>query len=182
MNQKHNRWIHFRQILLCVAETQAIFLLFHMFLWCSFTSNVWSHGINERNQNNSGAKVLRKLIFLWRSKKQLSVTSSYIQKWIPPGLKYKWIRITSWILPGPRGRVVSIKKVVGRHENLFYCKYSLEWWKLARMNTVTIFCNTQGSHLLISGKYSRIKPFRVQTNRINIYMVTVVAPYFKFWQ
>ena len=51
---------------------------------------------------------------------------------------------------------------------------------IARMNTVTIFCNTQGSHLLISGKYSRIKPFRVQTNRINIYMVTVVAPYFKF--
>ena len=48
------------------------------------------------------------------------------------------------------------------------------------MNTVTIFCNRQGSHLLISGKYSRIKPFRVQTNRINIYMVTVVAPYFKF--
>ena len=40
------------------------------------------------------------------------------------------------------------------------------------MNTVTIFCNRQGSHLLISGKYSRIKPFRVQTNRINIYMVT----------
>ena len=51
---------------------------------------------------------------------------------------------------------------------------------IARMNTVTIFCNRQGSHLLISGKYSRIKPFRVQTNRIDIYMVTVVAPYFKF--
>ena len=51
---------------------------------------------------------------------------------------------------------------------------------IARMNTVTIFCNKQGSHLLISGKYSRIKRFRVQTNRINIYMVTVVAPYFKF--
>ena len=48
------------------------------------------------------------------------------------------------------------------------------------MNTLTIFCNRQGSHLLISGKYSRIKPFRVQTNRIDIYMVTVVAPYFKF--
>ena len=43
------------------------------------------------------------------------------------------------------------------------------------MNTVTIFCNTQGSHLLISGK-----SIRVQTNRINIYIVTVVAPYFKF--
>ena len=42
-----------------------------------------------------------------------------------------------------------------------------------------MFFNTQGSHLLISGKYSRIKPFRVQTNRINIYMVTVVAPYFE---
>ena len=51
---------------------------------------------------------------------------------------------------------------------------------IARMNTVTIFFNRQGSHLLISGKYSRIKPFRVQTNRINIYMVTVIAPYFKF--
>ena len=47
----------------------------------------------------------------------------------------------------------------------------------SRMNTVTIFCNRQGYHLLISGKYSRIKPFRVQTNRIDIYMVTVVAPY-----
>ena len=32
----------------------------------------------------------------------------------------------------------------------------------------------------MSGKYSRINPFRVQTNRINIYMVTVVVPYFKF--
>ena len=51
---------------------------------------------------------------------------------------------------------------------------------IARMNTVTIFCNRQGSHLLISGKHSRIKPFRVQTNRINIYTVTVVALYFKF--
>ena len=51
---------------------------------------------------------------------------------------------------------------------------------IARMNTVTIFCNRQGSHLLISGKYGRIKPFRVQTNRININMVTVVASYFKF--
>ena len=51
---------------------------------------------------------------------------------------------------------------------------------IARMNTVTIFFNRQRSHLLISGKYSRIKPFRVQTNRINIYMVTVIAPYFKF--
>ena len=86
MHQKHNRWIHFRQIFLCVAETQAIFLLFHMFLWCSFTSNVWSHGINERSQNNSGAKALRILIFLWRSKMQLSVTSSYTRKWISPGL------------------------------------------------------------------------------------------------
>ena len=50
----------------------------------------------------------------------------------------------------------------------------LRWpsFVIARMNTVTIFCNKQGSHLLTSGKYSRIKPFRVQTNRINIYMVT----------
>ena len=51
---------------------------------------------------------------------------------------------------------------------------------IARMNTVTIFCNRQGSHLLISGKHSHIKPFCVQTNRINIYTVTVVALYFKF--
>ena len=55
--QKHNRWIHFRRLFLCVAETQAIFLLFHIFLWCSFTNNAWSHGINEKNQNNSGAKA-----------------------------------------------------------------------------------------------------------------------------
>ena len=32
MHQKHNRWIHFTQIFLCVAETHAIFLLLHMFL------------------------------------------------------------------------------------------------------------------------------------------------------
>ena len=30
--QKHNRGIHFRRLFLCVAETQAIFLLFHIFL------------------------------------------------------------------------------------------------------------------------------------------------------
>jgi len=91
MHQKHNRWIHFRQIFLCVAETHAIFLLFHMLLWCSFTNNAWSHGINERNQNNSGAKALRILIYLWRSKMQLLVTWSYIQKWISPGLFwYRW--------------------------------------------------------------------------------------------
>ena len=47
------------------------------------------------------------------------------------------------------------------------------------MNTVTIFA-IEGSHLLISGKYRRIRSFRVQTNRISISMVTVVAPYFKF--
>ena len=29
-------------------------------------------------------------------------------------------------LGNPRGRVVFINKFVGRHENLFYCKYSLE--------------------------------------------------------
>ena len=45
---------------------------------------------------------------------------------------------------------------------------------IAGMNTVTIFFNRQGSHLLI--RHSRIKPFRVQTNRINIYMVTVLLP------
>ena len=42
--------IHFRRLFLCVAETHSIFLLCHMFLWCSFTNNAWSHGINERNQ------------------------------------------------------------------------------------------------------------------------------------
>ena len=47
MHQK--RWIHFPQIFLCVTETHAIILLFHMFLWCSFTNSAWSHGINERN-------------------------------------------------------------------------------------------------------------------------------------
>ena len=77
-----------RQIFLCVAETHTIFRLFHTFLWCSFTNNACSRGINERNQNNRGAKALRILIFLRRSKMQLSVTSSYIQKCISPGLVY----------------------------------------------------------------------------------------------
>ena len=99
MHQKHNCRIHLRQIFLCVAETQAIFLLFHMFLWCSFTSNVWSHGINERNQTNSGAKALRILIFLWRSEMQLSVTSSYIRKWISPGLPSPHFSLASGLAP-----------------------------------------------------------------------------------
>ena len=48
--QKHQkRWIHFPQIFLCVTETHAIILLFHMFLWCFFTNSAWSHGIDERN-------------------------------------------------------------------------------------------------------------------------------------
>ena len=50
-------------------------LLLHIFHWCSFTNIAWSHGINERNQNNSAAKALRILIFLWRSQMQLLVTS-----------------------------------------------------------------------------------------------------------
>ena len=49
MHQK--RWIHFPQIFLCVTETHAIILLFHMFLWCFFTNSAWSHGINERNSS-----------------------------------------------------------------------------------------------------------------------------------
>ena len=76
-------------VFLCVAERHAIFLLFHMFLWCSFTNNAWFHAINKRNQNKTGAKALRMPIYLWRSKMQLSVTSSYIQKWISPGLTEK---------------------------------------------------------------------------------------------
>ena len=99
MHQKHNCPIHFRQIFLCVEETQAIFLFFDMFLWCSFTSNVWSHGINERNQTNSGAKALRILIFLWRSEMQLSVTSSYIRKWISPGLPSPPFSLASGLAP-----------------------------------------------------------------------------------
>ena len=75
INKTDSRWIHFRQIFLGATETHAIFLLLHLFLWCSFTNNAWSHGINERNQNNSPAKALRILIFLWRSKMQLLVTS-----------------------------------------------------------------------------------------------------------
>ena len=58
LHQKHNRWIQLPQLFLCVAERHAIFLLFHMFLWCSFTNNAWSHAINKRNQNKSGAKAL----------------------------------------------------------------------------------------------------------------------------
>ena len=84
--KKRNSWIHFTKIFLCAAETHYFFLLLHMFLSCSFKNITWSHTLNERNQNNSGAKALRILIFLWRSKMQLSVTSSYIQKWISPGL------------------------------------------------------------------------------------------------
>ena len=56
------------------AETHSFFLLLHVFLWCSFKNITWFHTINERNQNNSGAKALRVLI-IWRSKMQLSVTS-----------------------------------------------------------------------------------------------------------
>ena len=58
LHQKHNRWIQLPQLFLCVAERHAIFLLFHMFLWCSFTNNAWSLAINKRNQNKSGAKAL----------------------------------------------------------------------------------------------------------------------------
>ena len=54
-------------VFLCVAERHAIFLLFHMFLWCSFTNNAWSHAINKRNQNKTGAKALGMSIYLWRS-------------------------------------------------------------------------------------------------------------------
>ena len=74
MHQKHNRWIHF-------ADTHIIFLSFHMFLWCSFTNNAWSHGINERNQNHCGAKALRILFFLQRRKMQLSVVAAELPHW-----------------------------------------------------------------------------------------------------
>ena len=96
MHKKNNRWIHFRKIFLCVAVTHSLFLLPHMFLWCSFTTNGWSYGINKRDQNNSGAKALRILIFLWKSKMQLSVTSSYNQKWIYPWVMILFIGIGFW--------------------------------------------------------------------------------------
>ena len=102
MHQKHNRWIHFRQIFLCVAETHAIFLLLHMFLWCSFTNNALSFGINERKQNNRGTKASRILIFLWRFTVQLSETPSYFHKWISPGLSlgfFDFVKFTDNIWP-----------------------------------------------------------------------------------
>ena len=62
--------------------------LFHMFLWCSLTSNAWSHYIQMKGTTiiKVQNEVLQIQIYLWRSKTQLSVTSSYIQKWISPGL------------------------------------------------------------------------------------------------
>ena len=66
--------------------------LFHMFLWWSFANNAWSH-------DKSVAKALQILIFLWRSKMELSVTLSYIQKWISPGLIRKmFIKMLSFIV------------------------------------------------------------------------------------
>jgi len=86
MPPKWNRWLHFRQIFLSVRMTPAIFLLFLVFLWCSFQNSARSHGIDKRDQSNRGAKAIWILIFLWRPKTPLLVTSSYIQKWICPGL------------------------------------------------------------------------------------------------
>ena len=62
--------------------------LFHMFLWCSLTNNAWSHYIKMKGTTiiKVQNEVLQIQIYLWRSKMQLSVTSSYIQKWISPGL------------------------------------------------------------------------------------------------
>ena len=53
--EEHYRWLHFRKIFLSVAETHAIFLFFHVFLWCSFANHAWSHGIDKRD-NNKGAQ------------------------------------------------------------------------------------------------------------------------------
>ena len=74
------RWLHFRKIFLSGAETHAIFLFFHVFLWCSFTNNAWSHETDKRDKNKSGPQALWILISLARPKKPLSATSSYIQK------------------------------------------------------------------------------------------------------
>ena len=103
MHQKHNSWIHFTWIFLCVAETHAIFL--NCFPFSSDVPLRISRGLiayllNDRNQNNSGAKALRILIFLWRSKIQLSVTSSYIQKWISPTLS-KHASFVKFVFVGP---------------------------------------------------------------------------------
>ena len=90
MHENHNCLHHVRQIFLCVAETHAIFLCFT----CSSDGPLQiTRGLMgfERKQNNGGAKALQILIFLWRSKMELSVTSSYIQKWISPGLIRKML-------------------------------------------------------------------------------------------
>ena len=92
MHQKHYCRIHFRQIFSALQRRRPSF-------FCSFTSNVWSHDINKRNQTNSGTKALRILIFLWRSKMQLSVTSSYIWKWISPGLPSPPFSLASGLAP-----------------------------------------------------------------------------------
>ena len=79
MHENHNCLHHVRQIFLCVAETHAIFLCFT----CSsdgplqITRDLMGF---ERKQNNGGAKALQILIFLWRSKMELSMTSSYISR------------------------------------------------------------------------------------------------------
>ena len=81
IHKKHNRWIHFGQIFLCVAETHATFLLFDMFLRCSFTNNALSHGIKKGTKINALQKRCE-----YHYRMPLSVKSSYIQKWISPGV------------------------------------------------------------------------------------------------
>ena len=86
------------QMFLCVAGKHAIFLCFT----CSSDGPLQiTRGLMgyERKQNNGGAKALQILIFLWRSNMELSVTSSYIQKWISPGLIRKmFIKMLNFIV------------------------------------------------------------------------------------
>ena len=90
MHKNHYCLHHVRQIFLCVAETHPIFLCFRCS--CDVPLQI-TRGLMgfERKQNNGGAKALQILIFLWRSNMELSVTSSYIQKWISPGLIRKML-------------------------------------------------------------------------------------------
>ena len=54
---------------------------------------LWSHGINKRHRNNSGAKGCEYWFFFEGLTCNYRWSSSYIQKWISPGQRYKVLRL-----------------------------------------------------------------------------------------
>ena len=96
MHQK--RWIHFPQIFLCVTETHAIILLFHMFLWRSFTNSAWSHGINERNGWMIVTLSVANTDFFWRSKMQLFIFQRVVSLYIAVPAIGQWYLWRFWSL------------------------------------------------------------------------------------